>query len=264
VALRRALDGVQVLHNTYWVRFEKAGFSHARAVARSRALFAAAKAAGVERVVHVSITNPSLDSPYTYFRGKAEVEEALKATGVSHAVLRPAVLFGGPDILLNNIAWMLRRFPVFGIVGDGAYRLQPIHVDDLAALALAEGTRRDDVTLDAIGPETWSYRDLVEAIGAAVGRARRIVRIPRPLALAFATGLGWLVRDVVLTRAEVDALMDDLLVTDSPPSAPTRLSAWLEEHGDALGRTYANELTRRRRRDVPYVPAAPAPGSLAT
>ncbi|MHC4608192.1 MAG: SDR family oxidoreductase, partial [Planctomycetota bacterium] len=170
--LAESLRGASVLYNTYWVRFNHPTFTHADAVENTLRLFGAAKKAGVERVVHVSITNPSKDSPYEYFRGKAGLEEALAGSGMSHAILRPAVLFGKQDILVNNIAWMLRTLPVFGVFGDGTYRLQPIHVDDLAALAVREGARRENVVVDAVGPETFRYCDLVSAIGRIIGKER--------------------------------------------------------------------------------------------
>ena len=154
VALQRVPRGAAVLYNTYWVRFNHARFRHATAVENTPRLFEAARRAGVRRIVHVSITNPSLDSPLEYFRGKAVLEEALRDSGISHAILRPTVLFGREDILINNIAWLLRRFPVFGVFGDGRYRLQPIFVDDLAALAVAEGARSGNTVVNAIGPET--------------------------------------------------------------------------------------------------------------
>jgi len=248
-ALVRALAGVDVLVNTYWVRFPAAGCSHAEAVEHSKTLFEAAQAAGVSRIVHVSITNPSADSPYTYFRGKAAVESALAETGVEHSILRPAVFFGGSDILLNNIAWMLRRFPVFGVVGDGAYRLQPIHVEDFAALVERETLAEGDRLVQAIGPETWSYRELVRRIGEAVGRPRPVLRVPRWAALLVARRVGAAVGDVVLTGEELDALRDDLLAVDAPPAGPTGLSAWLDTHAAGLGTRYANELDRRRDRE---------------
>ena len=135
------LKDVSVLYNTYWVRFGP----HADAVRNTLALFEAAKEAGVERIVHVSITNPSEDSPLEYFRGKAKLEKALVNSGISYAILRPAVLFGKEDILINNIAWTLRHLPVFGVFGDGRYRLQPIYVDDLASLAVEQGKSRANV-----------------------------------------------------------------------------------------------------------------------
>ena len=133
--LTDSLRAVSVLYNTYWVRFNRRSFTHADAVRNTMTLFAAARAAGVERIVHVSITNPSEDSPLEYFSGKARLERALIESGPSYAVLRPTVLFGKEDILVNNIAWALRRLPVFGVFGDGQYKLQPIYVDDLAEIA---------------------------------------------------------------------------------------------------------------------------------
>ena len=82
---------------------------------------------------------PAPTSPWPYFRGKALVERALAESGLSYAVLRPAILFGGDGVLINNIAWLLRHLPVFAIGGRGDYRVRGIHVDDLAQLCLAKG-----------------------------------------------------------------------------------------------------------------------------
>lgn len=244
-ALVETLRGVRVLYNTYWVRFNYRSFTHAQAVDNTRRLFTAARQAGVERIVHVSITNPSADSELEYFCGKAQLEAALKASEVSYAILRPAVLFGREDILINNIAWMLRRFAVFGVFGDGEYKLQPIHVDDLAKLAVEHGAKVDDVIVDAIGPETFTYRELVTAIGRAIGKPRRIVSIPPSAGYYVSVLLGKLMGDVVLTRDEIKGLMAGLLSVDSPPAGTTRLTDWAAEHRDALGVRYANELGRR-------------------
>jgi NADH dehydrogenase len=250
-----ALGDVAVLYNTYWVRFNHRGFRMADAVRNTRVLFDAARRAGVRRIVHVSITNPSADSPLEYFRGKAELEEALKASGVSYAILRPAVLFGKEDILINNIAWLLRRFPLFGIFGRGDYRLQPIYVDDLAALAVQQGSLGENTVVDAIGPETFSYRELVETIGRIIGRPRRVVSVPPWLGYAVGIVLGRLLGDVLITRDEIRGLMDDLLYVDAPPAGTTRLTDWAQAHADKLGRHYANELARRRDRRRDYLDA---------
>ncbi len=246
-ALAGALRDVTVLYNTYWVRFNYRSFSHAEAVHNTKRLFDAAREAGVKRVVHVSITNPSADSELEYFRGKAELEAGLEASGLSYAILRPAVLFGGEDILINNIAWMLRRFPVFGVFGDGEYRLQPIFVDDLARLAVEHGAGRANVIVDAIGPETFTYRELVGAIGRAIGKPRPIVSIPPSVGYYAAVLMGKLLGDVVLTRDEIRGLMAGLLCVNSPPTGATRLTDWAAEHRDVLGVRYASELGRRRR-----------------
>lgn len=250
--LVEVLRGARALINTYWVRFDHRDFTHAEAVRNTLVLFRAAREAGVERVVHVSITNPSLDSDLPYFRGKAELERALATSGLSYAILRPAVLFGEEDILVNNIAWSLRRFPVFGLIGDGSYRLQPIYVDDLAALAVEQAQESTDRIIDAVGPETFTFRQLVACIGEAIGRRRPMVPLPPGVVYVAASVIGRVVGDVFLTREEITGLMRNLLCTDSPPAGTTRLSDWAVRHKDTLGVRYASEMARRRDRRKPY------------
>jgi uncharacterized protein YbjT (DUF2867 family) len=121
-ALAGSLEGITTIYDTYWVRFERGRTTFADAVANSRALFEAARRSGVARIVHVSIANPSIDSPLPYYRGKALVEQALAAVGVSYAIVRPTFFFGGGrDILANNIAWILRRMPLVGRQDDVAH-----------------------------------------------------------------------------------------------------------------------------------------------
>jgi NADH dehydrogenase len=244
-ALARSLEGAAVLYNTYWVRFNHTRFRHATAVENTVRLFEAARRGGVRRIVHVSITNPSLDSPLEYFRGKAVLEQALRGSGIPHAILRPTVLFGREDILINNIAWLLRRFPVFGVFGDGSYRLQPIFVDDLASLAVAAGARSGNTVVNAIGPETFTFRELVATLGRLIGRERRLVSIPPAVGLLAGRVIGALVRDVLITREEIEGLMADLLHVDDVPAGTTKLTDWAREHADELGRRYASELGRR-------------------
>ena len=250
--LVESLRGAAVLYNTYWVRFNMPTATFEDALRNTRTLFAAAREAGVRRMVHVSITNPSEDSPLEYFRGKAKCEKMLKESGLSYAILRPAVLFGGEGILINNIAWGLRKFPVFSIFGDGQYRLRPIHVDDLAALMVCEGAGDENHILDAVGPETFTYRGLVEAIGQAIGKPRPIMSVPAALGWRSAWLVGKLMGDVMLTREEVEGLMAGLLHTDSPPTAATRLTDWLRENAAMLGQRYFGEIVRRRERKKAY------------
>lgn len=246
--LVESLRGASVFYNTYWVRFNYGEFSHSTAVDNTLKLFAACKEANVRRVVHVSITNPSEGSPLEYFSGKARLERALIESGLSHAILRPTVLFGKEDILINNIAWCLRRFPVFGVFGDGQYRLQPIYVDDLAELAVKQGRERTNRIIDAIGPETFTYRELVRQIGMIIGKPRPVLSLPP--ALGYATGqlIGKFTGDVVITREEIAGLMQNLLGTHSPPAGGTRLTDWARANAAPLGQHYASELARRRNR----------------
>ena len=250
--LARSLKGVSTLYNTYWVRFNHKMFQHADAVRNTLALFEAAATANVERIVHVSITNPSEDSPLEYFSGKAKLERALIDSSISHAILRPTVLFGKEDILINNIAWALRWLPVFGVFGNGEYSLQPIHVDDLASLAVEQGAERDNVIIDAIGPETFTYRELVQTIGKIIGKNRPIISVSPTVGFLAGWILGKLVGDVMITREEIEGLMADLLSVDSLPAGSTRLTDWIREHADALGRHYTNELARRKDRIAEY------------
>jgi NADH dehydrogenase len=250
--LADSLAGVDVLYNTYWVRFNHATFTHAQAVENTLALFEAARRAGVRRVVHVSITNPSEDSPLEYFSGKARLERALRESGLGYSILRPTVLFGREDILINNIAWALRRFPLFAVFGDGSYRLQPIYVEDLARLAVTEANAGGNRVINAIGPETFTYRELVQAVGSAIGKNRRIVSISPGLGYAASRVIGWFVNDTFVTREEIKGLMDGLLCVDAPPAGRTRLTEWLRTNAATLGRNYASELNRRRDRTSEY------------
>lgn len=247
-----SLEGAKVLYNTYWVRFDHRDFTYRTAVENTISLFAAAKKAGVRRIVHISITNPSLDSELEYFSGKAQLEQELMNSGMSYAILRPTVLFGEEDILINNIAWVLRRMPIFGVFGDGNYRLQPIYVDDLAKIAVQEGSGEENIIIDAIGPETFTFRGLVKEIEEIIGKQRAIIPIHPELGYLVGSLLGKVVGDVFLTREEIAGLMQDLLYTNSAPVGETRLTKWASEHADTLGLRYSSELARRRNRKLDY------------
>lgn len=250
--LLAALRGADVVYNTYWVRFNYADFGFTMAVENTLKLFAAAKEAGVRRFVHTSITNPREDSDLPYFSGKARLEKALIDSGLSCAILRPAILYGKEGILINNIAWALRCLPVVGVFGDGTYLLQPIHVDDFAELAVREGADERNVVIDAVGPETFTFRGLVEMLGAAIGKRRRIISVSPAVGYVVAKLTGWLVRDVFLTRQEIEGLMRGLLYTGSEPVGKIKLSEWAAENAAALGRKYTSELARRFQRSVAY------------
>ena len=248
-ALARSLEGADTLFNTYWIRFARGELTHDRAVENLRTLFDAAKAAGVRRVVHSSITNATEDSPLTYFRGKALAERTLRESGLSYALLRPTLIFGREDILLNNIAWLLRRFPIYPIAGSGEYRVQPISVEDLAGLAVRLARESENVEIDAVGPEVFTYREMVQLVKDKIGASSRLVSVSRTAVMLGASLMGLLVRDVVLTPDEIDGLTADLLVSksDEPPPGTTRLSEWLDDNSSLLGREYASELERHYR-----------------
>jgi len=242
--MTRSLKGVDVLVNTYWVRFDKGENTQPRAVENTRKLVNAAKAAGVKRVVHTSITNPSAESPLPYFWGKAANEKTVMESGMSYAILRPTVLVGNEDILINNIAFLLKRFPFFALPGDGSYRLQPVYVDDLAELAVEGVYSTENYVIDAVGPDILTFKEMVELIGEKIGAKRPLISVPPRLALFAAQFLSLFVGDVILTPEEVDGLMSGLLVSKEPPRGKTHLADWLEANKYKVGVKYASELKK--------------------
>ena len=245
--LVESLRGAAALYNTYWIRFPYGQMTYEKAVENSDILFKAAKEAGVGRLVHISITNADETSHLPYFKGKGVLEKTLAGSGLSYAIIRPTVIFGPEDILINNIAWILRRFPLFPIPGSGDYRLQPIFVQDVGEIAVRAAQQDENMVLDAAGPDTYTFAEMVHHIADAVGSRTKIIGLPPGLALALSRVIGALVKDVVLTRDEVDGLMANLLVTDSSPTGTTRLSEWLRDHADSVGAQYASELNRHYR-----------------
>lgn len=252
-ALAQNLSGATTLYNTYWIRFPRGTVTFDTAVENTKILVNAAKQAGVQRIVHISITNPSPDSPLGYFRGKALVEEAIIGSGLAYSIIRPTLIFGAEDVLINNIAWFLRRFPLFAVPGKGDYAVQPVHVEDVAEVAVGAADQGENTIQDCVGPDVYTYEQLIRLIADSVGSKAKIVHLPPSLALFLSRMAGCLVRDVVLTRAEIDGLMAGLLVSDGPfvsngpATGQASLSRWLEQNGDTLGSRYASEMDRHYR-----------------
>lgn len=243
-SMTKSMQGVEVLVNTYWVRFDKGENTQPRAVENTRKLINAAKTADVKRVVHISIANPSMDSRLPYYWGKAANEKAVIDSGMSYAILRPTVLVGDEDILINNIAYLLRRLPIFALPGDGSYGIQPVYVDDLAQLAVEGVYGKESYVIDAVGPDIFTFKEMVDLIGEKIGAKRTLLPVPPRLALFAAQFLSLFVNDVLLTPEEVDGLMANLLVSKEPPRCKSRLADWLEENKDKVGAKYASELKK--------------------
>jgi uncharacterized protein YbjT (DUF2867 family) len=246
--LTETLRGASALINTYWVRFPHGTSTFESAVRNTRILIDAAKAAGVGRVVQVSIANPSHESPLGYYRGKAQLEQIVRESGLAYAILRPTVIFGLEDILINNIAWFVRHFPVFGVPGDGRYRIRPIYVEDMAKLMVDALGDEGNTVLDAVGPETFTFDELVRLIATTVGRPVRLLHLPTPLAYFFTRIIGWFLGDVVLTWEEYQGLMANLLAPEGSSTGETRLSQWLAENREQIGAHYASEVARHFRK----------------
>ena len=233
--------------NTYWIRFPHETVNFDAALENTKVLIRAAQQAGVQRIVHISITNAASDSPLAYFKGKALAEEAVSGSGLNYTIIRPTLIFGAEDILINNIAWFLRRFPAFPVPGSGAYPVQPVHVEDVSEAAVDAAGECENEIQDCVGPEVYSYEQLIRLIAESVGSKAKILHIRPGLALLLSRLAGYLVKDVVLTKAEIDGLMAGLLVSHRPPTGQVRLSEWLKENWDRLGTRYASELTRHFR-----------------
>ncbi len=250
-ALVESLQGAAALHNTYWVRYDyRSGtrdFGYELAVRNSRNLFECAGEAGVERVVHVSVANARKDSDWGYFRGKALLEKELQASGLSYAIVRPTVIFGGPDnVLINNIAWLLRHLPFFGLFGNGDYRLTPIHVEDVARICADAAVGDANLTLNAVGPETLTYRQMIDEMTSAMGLRRPVVPLPDFVSLLGGRILGLFLKDIVVTRHEISGLRGELMYTGTEPLGTISFTGWLQIEAETLGRTYINDLERRR------------------
>ena len=250
-ALVESLRGAEVLYNTYWVRYNhpRQNFEHGIAVENSKLLFDAAAEAGVERIVHLSVAHPHKAPNWTYFRGKVAVEELLHESSHSFAILRPTVFFGGSrNVLINNIAWMLRKFPVFGVFGMGNYPIQPVHVKDVARVAVEQGQERENVTLDVTGPETFRYKEYIGLMAKSMGLRRLILPMPSTAGWLFGKFLGIFLQDLVITRAEIKGLRRGLMASDKEPLGEYKFSEWIAEHGKEFGKRYQNDLKERKYR----------------
>ncbi len=250
--LVESLQGISVLYNTYWVRFNHKLFTFDQAVKNTKALFAAAKEAGVKKIVHVSILHADQADDLGYYKGKHELEDELKALDLPYTIVRPGVLFGKGDILVNNIAWTLRRLPFFGTFGDGSYKLRPLHVDDMAALMINAANESESKTIDAVGPESFTYKELVQLIGETVGVSKPIIPVPPTFAYLVSKIVNRAVDDIVITRQEIKGLMRGLLDSTAPNAGETKLSSYIHQNKQSLGNRYANEIKRRTNRLSPY------------
>ena len=246
-ALVDSLRGADVLYNTYWVRFHHGRTRFGQAVANTRILLGAARDAGVRKVVHISVSNPSEDSQLDYYAGKARTERAVRESGLPHAIVRPTLIFGTGDILINNIAWLLRHLPVMGIPGKGDYRLQPVAGEDVAEIATWAAEQTDNLTLDAAGPDIVFYNEMVESIAIAVGKHPRFVHLSPETAIRATKLLGMFVKDIVLNEPELEGLMQELLVSHERPRGTRRFDNWLLSAAPTLGMRYASELDRHWR-----------------
>jgi len=244
--LVKNLSGYDVLINTYWVRFNHKKFNHQGAVKNTKILFDASKEAKIKKIIHVSITNPDINSELEYFKGKAILEEYLKSLDINYAIIRPAVLFGKEDILINNMAWFVRNLPVIGVFGDGNYKLQPIHVEDFAKLIINRINVDKNVILNAIGKETYTYKQLLLAIMSGIDVHKKIINVNPLVGYWAGKIIGFLKNDVFITKEEIKGLMQNKLYVNDKPIGEISLQEWIKHNKHTLGKKYASELLRRK------------------
>jgi len=158
------------------------GFARAH-VELPQKIAAAAKAAGVRRVLHVSALQAATDAPSGYLRSKAAGEAVLKAAGLDLTIFRPSVIFGPGDAFLTLFARMAKIAPFFPLAGARA-RFQPVWIEDVAA-AVADSLERAEsigASYDLCGPQQYSLRELVSYAAAVSGHPRFVIGLPEPIA----------------------------------------------------------------------------------
>jgi len=186
-----------------------------------RRLVAACKAAGVPRVVHVSVVASARDGPHAYHRTKWEGEEALRQSGLDATILRPSVVYGRGDDMLSHLAKMVRASPIFPVVGRGEALLQPVDVADVAgavsaALASPPAAGPRIRSYDVVGPDTLSLRAVVQRVADACGERVRIVGTPPMLLRPGVAAMGALAREPLSTPAQLRMLQDGLTGDGGP------------------------------------------------
>jgi NADH dehydrogenase len=226
------------------VRFNYRQWSFDKALKNTKTLFHCAKNAGVRKIVHISVTNPSEEDELPYYRGKAYQEIELRESGIDYAIVRPTLVFGKEDILVNNISWTIRKFPIVPIFGSGKYQVQPVFVEDLAAIAVEAGRSEGSATIDAIGPEAFTYEAFLRLIARELNRKVALVHLSPSAGIMLGKLIGLLVGDVVLTKDELRGLMLNKLTSNQNPNGKTLFSVWLRNNRDSVGSGYTSELKR--------------------
>ncbi len=241
------LKGCETLFNTYWVRFNYGKSSFEKALRNTKILFDSAKFSGIKKIVHISVTNHSESDALPYYRGKALQEKMLRELGIPFSIIRPTLVFGKEDILVNNIAWTIRKFPVIPIFGPGDYKIQPVFVEDLASIAIECAVENKSEILDSIGPETFTYKEMLQVMASVLNRDVKFIHVWPNIGVFIGKIIGLFVHDVLLTKDELRGLMDNKLTSQQIPNAKTKFTEWLKANKETFGDRYSSELDRHFR-----------------
>lgn len=194
--LVNTLKGCDALVQTYWVRFDDTlGISRETVTQNSKLLIDCAREAGVKKVVFTSHTQTSVDSPFPYIREKAKVEKYLKESGLGWGIVKPCAIFGRTpeeSIMINNMCYLIKRFPFFPLPGDGNYYFQFVHAQDMAELIVGCLQSDKNYEIDAVGPDKVSFKAIVEHCAKTFGtRCRPITGINKRLVNILTMPLNW-------------------------------------------------------------------------
>ncbi len=246
----KIFKGADFFFNTYWIRFNFKDKKFEKAYENTKFLIDCAKLAGVKKIIHISITNANPLSPFEYFKYKGFIENYIINSGISYSILRPTVVFGREDILINNIIWFLKRFPIFPIFGRGDYLIQPIYVKDLAKIAVEKALNSENSIVDCAGPEIFSFRELIKKIRDVIDSKSIIINLPTKAVFSLLKFLSFFLKDVILTREEILALKGNLLYSKDPPLGKERIIDWIKNEKDYLGIQYRSEILRHYNSDI--------------
>jgi NADH dehydrogenase len=190
-------------------RFDTVQAFGAEAVALAAAAFGA-------RLVHISAIGAEENATSHYARSKAAGERLVRAAVPAAVVLRPSVVFGPEDDFFNKFAAIARLSPALPLVGGGHTRFQPVFAGDVAAAVAAalEGRAAPGATYELGGPETRSFKELMQLVLATIERQRLLVPLPFPLAKLAATFLQFMPKPL-LTPDQVELLRSDNVVAEA-------------------------------------------------
>ena len=224
-SLRAAVEGCEAVVHLVGIRTGRREDFEAIMTRGTRELVAAAQAAGVRRLVHMSASGvgPATRDLTPYYRAKLEAQQAVEASGIPFVIFQPTFVFGRDGGVLPTFIRLARWLPATPVIGAGDVRVQPIWIDDLTAF-FAEAARRDDVSgriFELGGPDAVSLTQLFERIRAALGvRRRPLLHVPVPFVRVQAALLEVLPNPMI-TRDDLTMLTALDHVADVRPAVET-------------------------------------------
>ncbi len=237
-AMKRCFEGCSGVYHLVGIIAETRTSTFQRTVAEgTRALVDAAKEAGVKKIFYLSALGTSEDAETEYFRTKHEAERAVIESGLDYTIFRPSVVYGVRDKSLNMIASMVRHSPIIPVIGDGKYRMQPVYVEELAAI-MAHASRLD-VTDGKIyevgGPEQLTYMEILDIIKRVLGRKRLTVHIPVSWVNAAAAVMEKIFKPAPVTRDQIrmlrkESICDHTIVEKEFSVSFSRLELQLQKY----------------------------------